>query len=32
VIDTVYPFDEAPDAVAHVRGGHAAGKVVVSVL
>ena len=31
VIDTVYPFDEAPDAVRHVHSGHARGKVVVRV-
>lgn len=31
VIDRVYPFTEAPDAVRHVHGGHARGKVVVTV-
>jgi NADPH:quinone reductase-like Zn-dependent oxidoreductase len=31
VIDTVYDFEHAPDAVGHVRAGHARGKVIVRV-
>jgi NADPH:quinone reductase-like Zn-dependent oxidoreductase len=31
VVDTVYPLDEAPKAVAHMLGHHAAGKVIVAV-
>ena len=31
VVGTVYPFDEAPDAIRHVHGGHASGKVIVRV-
>jgi NADPH:quinone reductase-like Zn-dependent oxidoreductase len=30
VIDKVYPLDEAPTAVAHMLGHHAAGKVVIA--
>lgn len=32
VIDTVYPLDQAADAIRHVQQGHARGKVVVTVL
>jgi NADPH:quinone reductase-like Zn-dependent oxidoreductase len=31
VIDRTYPLGEAPEAVGHVGGGHARGKVVISV-
>ncbi len=31
VIDTVYPLDQAADAIRHVQQGHARGKVVVKV-
>ena len=31
VIDKVYPLSEAPNAVAHMLGHHAAGKVVITV-
>jgi len=31
VIDRSYPFDEAPDAIRHLEGGHVRGKVVVTV-
>jgi NADPH:quinone reductase-like Zn-dependent oxidoreductase len=31
VIDTVYPLSEAANAVAHMLGHHAAGKVVIAV-
>ena len=31
VIDKVYPLDEAGDAVAHMLGHHARGKVVIAV-
>jgi NADPH:quinone reductase-like Zn-dependent oxidoreductase len=31
VIDEVYPLDEAADAVAHMLGHHARGKVVIAV-
>jgi NADPH:quinone reductase-like Zn-dependent oxidoreductase len=31
VIDRRYPFQEAPQAVAYVQKGHAAGKVIVEV-
>ncbi len=30
VIDRIYPFDEAQDAIRYVRKGHSAGKVVVT--
>ena len=32
VIDRVYPFEETPEAMAHVETGHARGKVVVGVV
>jgi NADPH:quinone reductase-like Zn-dependent oxidoreductase len=31
VIDKVYPLTAAADALRHLEGGHAHGKVVVSV-
>jgi NADPH:quinone reductase-like Zn-dependent oxidoreductase len=31
VIDRVFPFLEAPQAIAHVAGGHARGTVVLSI-
>jgi NADPH:quinone reductase-like Zn-dependent oxidoreductase len=31
VIDRAYPLGEAPDAIGHVGGGHARGKVTVTV-
>ena len=31
VIDRVYPFGEAPDALRYVEEGHPKGKVVVTV-
>jgi NADPH:quinone reductase-like Zn-dependent oxidoreductase len=31
VIDTVYPLEQAADAVRHVQQGHARGKVVVAI-
>ena len=31
VIDRVYPFEEAPDALRYVEDGHPKGKVVVTV-
>ena len=31
VVDRVYPFEEVPEAIRHVEGGHAAGKVVISL-
>jgi NADPH:quinone reductase-like Zn-dependent oxidoreductase len=31
VVDTVYPLEQAPDAVQHVQQGHARGKVVVTL-
>lgn len=31
VIDTVYPLDQAADAIRHVQQGHARGKVVVAI-
>ena len=31
VIDRVYPLSETPEAVGHVGGGHARGKVVITV-
>ena len=30
IIDKTYPFDEAPQALAHVEGGRAKGKVVIT--
>jgi NADPH:quinone reductase-like Zn-dependent oxidoreductase len=31
VIDRVYPLGETPEAIDHVGGGHARGKVAVTV-
>jgi NADPH:quinone reductase-like Zn-dependent oxidoreductase len=31
VVDRTYPFDEAPQALAHVEGGRAKGKVVITI-
>jgi NADPH:quinone reductase-like Zn-dependent oxidoreductase len=31
IIDRTYPFDEAPAALAHVEGGRAKGKVVITL-
>ena len=31
VVDRVYPLSEAADAVRYLRGGHASGKIVLSV-
>ena len=31
VIDRTYPLSEAPDAIGYVGGGHAKGKVVITV-
>jgi len=31
VVDTVYPLEQAADAVRHVQQGHARGKVVVTI-
>jgi NADPH:quinone reductase-like Zn-dependent oxidoreductase len=30
IVDRTYPFDEAPQALAHVEGGRAKGKVVIT--
>jgi NADPH:quinone reductase-like Zn-dependent oxidoreductase len=31
IVDRTYPFDEAPQALAHVDGGRAKGKVVITM-
>ena len=31
VVDTVYPLEEAPEAVAHMLGHHAAGNIVITM-
>ena len=31
VIDKIYPLNEAANAVAHMLGHHASGKVVIAV-
>jgi NADPH:quinone reductase-like Zn-dependent oxidoreductase len=31
VIDTTYPLSEVPEAIRYLEGGHARGKVVISV-
>jgi NADPH:quinone reductase-like Zn-dependent oxidoreductase len=31
IVDCTYPFHEAPQAVAHVEGGRANGKVVITM-
>lgn len=30
IVDRAYPFDQAPQALAHVEGGRAKGKVVIT--
>ncbi len=32
VVDRTYPFDEAPQAIAHVEGGRTKGKVVITMV
>jgi NADPH:quinone reductase-like Zn-dependent oxidoreductase len=32
IIDRSYPFDEAPQALAHVEGGRTKGKVVITMV
>jgi NADPH:quinone reductase-like Zn-dependent oxidoreductase len=32
VVDQTYPFDEAPQALAHVEGGRTKGKVVITMV
>ena len=32
VVDKTYPFDQAPQALAHVEGGRAKGKVVITMV
>jgi NADPH:quinone reductase-like Zn-dependent oxidoreductase len=32
IVDRTYPFDEAPQALAHVEGGRSKGKVVVTMI
>jgi len=32
IVDRTYPFDEAPQAVAHVESGRAKGKVVITLV
>ena len=31
IVDRAYPFDEAPQALAHVEGGRTKGKVVITM-
>ncbi|WP_207232279.1 zinc-binding dehydrogenase [Micromonospora kangleipakensis] len=31
VVDRTFPLAEAPDAIRQVEGGHATGKVVVTI-
>jgi NADPH:quinone reductase-like Zn-dependent oxidoreductase len=31
IVDRTYPFDEAPQALAHVDGGRTKGKVVITM-
>ena len=31
IVDRTYPFDEAPQALAHVEGGRTKGKVVITI-
>jgi NADPH:quinone reductase-like Zn-dependent oxidoreductase len=31
IVDRAYPFDEAPNALAHVEGGRTKGKVVITM-
>ena len=32
IVDRAYPFDEAPQALAHVERGRAKGKVVITTV
>jgi NADPH:quinone reductase-like Zn-dependent oxidoreductase len=32
VVEKTYPFDQAPQALAHAEGGHAKGKVVITMV
>jgi NADPH:quinone reductase-like Zn-dependent oxidoreductase len=32
IVDRTYPFDEAPQALAHVEGGRTKGKVVITMI
>jgi len=32
ILDRAYPFDEAPQALAHVEGGRTKGKVVITMV
>jgi NADPH:quinone reductase-like Zn-dependent oxidoreductase len=32
IVDQTYPFDEAPQALAHVEGGRTKGKVVITMV
>lgn len=32
IVDTTYPFDQAPQALAHVEAGRAKGKVVITMV
>ena len=32
IVDRTYPFDEAPQALAHVEGGRTKGKVVITMV
>lgn len=32
IVDRAYPFDQAPQAFAHVEGGRAKGKVVIAMV
>ncbi len=31
VIDTTYPLSEVPEAIRHLKAGHARGKIVIAV-
>jgi NADPH:quinone reductase-like Zn-dependent oxidoreductase len=32
IVDQTYPFDQAPQALAHVEGGRTKGKVVITMV
>jgi NADPH:quinone reductase-like Zn-dependent oxidoreductase len=32
IVDRTYPFDQAPQALAHVDGGRSKGKVVITMV